>query len=430
MSPRKRKKRTQKNAPHKSGKRKKNTQGKQQNPPSQPEETKKSVAAIHKQANAQNTQQNQTGSTSDVVSLEPLAPIIIGSGRPFGQSVANEARFPPPSTVAGCLRTAWGRTKHQSWEDLASELAQISVAGPLLLTHRNTVLVPKPADALYFGHGNDARCVRVQPCPFNVNCGADLPDDLLPVQLTEPEKGKPGDGPAWWSLDDLLAFRKGDDVTHAQLRENGWKPPQGDRRTHVAIDSGTGVADPGKLFQTEGMDFAAQVGDDSVVGTRLLVRFEKELGETLVHLGGERRLAALHPEEKTTWPAPPSGWLAQIREAGGLCLTLLTPGIFSTGYRPSWLDSNLIGSPPTAPNLQLKLCAAAVDRWQPHSGWDLAKQQPRSTRKLAGAGTTYWFSIVDGDDDLDALWLTNVSDLDQDRRDGFGLALPSPWKPI
>ena len=376
----------------------------------------------------QNTQQNQTGSTSDVVSLEPLAPIIVGSGRPFGQAVANSALFPPPSTVAGCLRTAWARA---TGTPFGPALAKISVAGPLLLNCDNQVLVPKPADALYFGHGNAAVCVRTEPRQFD-DGGADLPDGLLPVQLTKEIQGKPGDGPDWWSLDDLLAFRSGKKVAHADLCKNGWTPPAGDRRTHVAIDRLTGAADAGKLFQTEGMDFAARAGDNSVVGTRLLVRFKKELSETLVHLGGERRLAALHPEEKATWPEPRKGWLEKIRDSGGLCLTLLTPGIFSDGYRPGWLNGKLIGSPPAASGLKLQLRAVAIDRWLPHSGWDLAKQQPRSTRKLAGAGTTYWFRILDGSDSsmLEALWLTSVSDCDQDRRDGFGLALPSPWKPI
>ena len=236
--------------------------------------------------------QNKTTqmSKSTVVSLEPLAPIIVGSGRPFGQAVAEPSRFPPPSTVAGCLRTAWGRTKGQSWKQLAPQLAQISVAGPLLLTRNNQVLVPKPADALYFGHGDSARCVRVQPHPFNASCGADLPDDLLPVQLTQPAKGKPGDGPAWWSLDDLLAFRQGCNVTHARLRKNGWKLPQGDRRTHVAIDSDTGAADAGKLFQTEGLDLDVphNASGSSAGGLRLLVRFEKDLG---ADTGSSRRRA-------------------------------------------------------------------------------------------------------------------------------------------
>lgn len=387
----------------------------------------------------QHTQQNKKGGTtptskSTVVSLDPLAPIIVGSGRPFGQAVAEPSRFPPPSTVAGCLRTAWGRTRNQSWKDLAPELAQISVDGPLLLTRKNKVLVPKPADSLYFGHGNSASCVRVQPHPFDANCGADLPDGLLPVQLTEPAKGKPGDGPTWWSLDDLLEFRKGANVAHAQLSANGWKPPQGDRRTHVAIDSCTGAADAGKLFQTEGLDLNVphNASGPSAGGLRLLVRCCEPLDKTLVHLGGERRMAELQPESEATWPNPPKGWMDGIRESGGLCLTLLTPGIFSAGYRPGWLNAKLTGSPPAASGLQLQLRAVAIDRWQPHSGWDLANQQPRPTRKLAGAGATYWFSILDGSDSsmLEALWLTSVSDGDQDRLDGFGLALPSPWKPI
>ena len=128
---------------------------------------------------------------------------------------------------------------------------------------------------------------------------------------------------------------------------------------------------------------------------------------------------------------PPRSWLDRIAHAGGCCLTLLTPAVFSAGYRPGWLDKELIGSPPGVPGLRLQLRAAAVARWQPHSGWDLARCQPRSSRKLASAGAAYWFRILGNADrnELKALWLACVSDLEQDRRDGFGLVLPSPWKP-
>ena len=368
-----------------------------------------------------------------VVSLDPLAPIIVRSGRPFDdQASADPARFPPPSTVAGCLRTAWARERGKPFEPT---LARVSVAGPLLLARDDRVLAPKPADALYFGQNALARCVRTQPCAFDDDGGgADLPDGLLPVQLTERIVGKPGPGPAWWSWNDLLEFRGGRDVEHANLCTNGWSPPPGDRRTHVAVNPATGAAQEGKLFQTEGLDLDAP--DEGAVGAakgglRFLARCDEVLGEALVHLGGERRLAALRPESETTWPTPPEGWLDGIAEAGGLCLTLLTPGIFSWGYRPSWLDAALTGRPPGVPALELKLRAVAVDRWQPHSGWDLAKSRPRPTRKLAPAGTTYWFSILAGADTktLEPLWLASVCDDDQDRRDGFGLALPSPWLP-
>ena len=361
---------------------------------------------------------------SNVASLDLLAPIIVRSGRPLdGRSDADPARFPPPSTVAGCLRAAWARATDQPF---GPKLSRLAVAGPLLLTRTNQVLVPKPADALYFGRGDSARCLRSEPRAFVQGCGADLPDDLLPVQLTEHADGKPGEGPAWWSWRDLLAFRNGSTVPHRQLCENGWTPPPGDRRTHVTINSETGAADAGHLFQTEGLDFDAPNG-----GLRLLVRCAEPLDEMLVHLGGKRRLAALQPEPEKIWPTPPPDWLDKIARAGGLSLTLLTPGIFSAGYRPGWLDANLSGNPPIAPQLRLQLCAAAVERWQPHSGWDLHRRRPRPSRKLAGAGTTYWFRILGNVDagGLDALWLTNVSDLEQDRCDGFGLAFPAPWTP-
>ena len=140
---------------------------------------------------------------STVVTLEPLAPIVVRSGRPDAAR-ADPARFPPPSTLAGCLRTAWARAQSPmpDWTALQTELLQQAVAGPLLVrmddADQPTVLLPKPADALYFGQGDQARCVRAAPRPLEPGCGCDLPDGLLPVQLLTPMSEKSGKGPSWW----------------------------------------------------------------------------------------------------------------------------------------------------------------------------------------------------------------------------------------
>ncbi len=206
---------------------------------------------------------------SRILTLEPLSPVIVRTGRPMNaQTDADAARFPPPSTVAGCLRTAWALGEGRSFaanapaekRAIVDELARLPVAGPLLLDPAHRVLVPKPADALYFGHRDKARCVRAAPSAFGAGCGIDLPAGLLPVRLTEDVEGKPGHGPAWWSWGDALAFRRGEPVSLCRLRRNGWTSPEGDRRTHVTIDPQTGAAATGQLFQTEGLGLDLALG--------------------------------------------------------------------------------------------------------------------------------------------------------------------------
>lgn len=369
---------------------------------------------------------------SAIVALDPLAPIIVRSGRPFDSQAGPDApRFPPPSTLAGCLRTAWARETGQA---LGTHLRALPVSGPLLLGRENQVLVPKPANAHYFGTGESALCVRSsQPGAFDDGCGADLPMGLSPVRLATQVASKPSPGPDWWDLTDFLAFRRGDKIPVRQLGRNGWSSGEADRRTHVAINRQRDAAEEGKLFKTEGLVLGGgrKAKDAAKGGLRLLAKVGETLGPAVVHLGGERRLASLEPVVPTTWPSPPNGWLRDIVDAGRLCLTLLTPGIFSAGYLPGWLDAELTGNPPTAPGLRLQLCAVATERWQAHSGWDLVERQPRPTRKVVPAGATYWFHVLEGanEDALEALWLANVSDAEQDRLDGFGLTMPAPWGP-
>jgi CRISPR-associated protein Cmr3 len=373
---------------------------------------------------------------SPVVSLTPLAPLIVRSGRPFDdQAGADGARLPPPSTIAGCLRTAWARATGQAF---GPALTTLVVGGPLLARPTAQggldVLAPKPADAHYFGQGLAACCVRAEPGHFEDGCGADLPEGLYPVRLTKAVQGKPGPGPAWWAWQDLIAFRLDQQPPYASLKERGWSPPADDRRTHVAIDPRTLAAASGRLFQTAGLDLETSnhgLRKAARPGLRILARCAEPLPACLVHLGGERRLASLEPEPLDAWPRPPDDWFARIRSAGGLTLTLLTAACFAAGERPGWLGPDLTGEPPAAPGVRLQLVAMASERWQPHSGWDLALRQPRATRKLVAAGAVYWFRLLDTPDleTLAPLWLASLCDADQDRRDGYGLALPAPWSP-
>lgn len=372
--------------------------------------------------------------------IEPKAPLVVRSGRPFDeQNGADAARFPPPSTLAGALRTAHAETVGKSF---SPELAKIGVIGPLPVKidakGKAMLLVPKPADALYFWSADKLtrKLVRTIPLALAQGEGCDLPVGLLPVQLAEEVKGKPAPGPRWWSWGDVIAFRKTSTKvpTLEQLEQRGWSPLADEMRTHVGIDPAAQAAESGKLFQTAGLSCwqRTEKGDTFPVGgVGIVGRIAGKINSGVITLGGERRLSAIKIADELLWPKQPQTLAAEIQNARGLTLTLLTPALFDKGWHPGWLNDKLEGTPPGRKGLRLKLRAVAVDRWQPHSGWDLVENKPRAGRKLVPAGAVFWFDILEAPHgSLAELWLTPISDHEQDRLDGFGLALPQPWRNI
>ena len=383
--------------------------------------------------------------------IDPKAPLIVRSGRPFdNQAGTDAARFPPPSTLAGALRTAHA---HSTDKPLGLELAQLACCGPLPVRLDDagktiSLLVPKPADALYFWNADDAAPMLVQATP-QAPCageGCDLEPSLLPVQLTKRVAGKPADGPQWWAWKDLITFRAEANAlqpqpTLADIEARGWRQPEDEVRTHVAIERRSQANEAGILFQTAGMAFLPRTkgkttfGQDRFPSGRIgvLGRMHGDISAGLITLGGERRLSAIASADDALWPATPEGLARDILKAGGLCLTMLTPALFTGGWLPGWLrraGGALEGAPEVCPGLKLRLRAAALERWSPHSGWDLAARRPRAGRKMIPAGAVYWFELLEANESaLQALWLASVCDDAQDMRDGFALALPQPWTP-
>ena len=256
--------------------------------------------------------------------IEPMAPLVFRSGRPFGEGSRDGANFPWPSSLAGMFRTAvMDRDRLLHTARLAEpdfdSLQAMQAAGPFLARRDGdclTPLLPKPADALYLlpdGGTAVPRIYRLRPGQPVSGTGSTLPNGLALVVLEDnAPKGKPKAGPEFWPLDRLLAWRRGEVVEFDSLSE---VKPLTDTRTHVGINR-------------------------------------------ISH-------------------------------------------------------------------------AAAVERWQGISGWDLKRWQPKPARKAVATGATYWFEILGSPPAawVQDLWLTPLSDDVQDRRDGYGLALPGPWCP-
>lgn len=408
-----------------------------------------------------------TASTMYDYLIVPRAPLVFRSGRPFGVGGRDAAHFPWPSSLAGLLRTqvlddrseayaaahaatAAGDTGDTGapppWPGTVDReqqraLRALAAHGPLLAhccAGKITPMLPRPADALLLADAHGAGAYqRLQPGALPAGCGCDLPTGLRPLLLPPGAgKGKVQPGPRFWPLSTLLAWRRGASVALPAHDE-----PPSETRTHVALARNTLAADPGRLFQSDGLDFSPRRRADrhgfTVEQWIFLARFAQAIAPRWVTFGGERRLSWLDTAPREVLAAPPEH-LAALAGARRLTLSLATPALFAAGWRPAWLNDDLCGCPPACPDLQLRLVAAAVDGWLSVSGWDLVAAGDGAGRPTAGAkaarkavpaGATYWFEVIGAppDDWAERLWLAPIADDEQDRRDGFGLVIPGLW---
>ncbi len=373
--------------------------------------------------------------------LTPRSPLVFGGGTRFGVMTAESvlSGLPLPGTLAGALRAAVADTLDlplDSDADHAALVERITIGGPLLAQGQGLaarVFFPRPADAVYLQTNdcNAPQLVRARPCAPGAHAGCDLPAGLMPVQLEDSRDAKRAAAPAFWSARGMTAWL----LNGAGPGANSTTPlPPRDLRSHVAIDPATQAHLDGRLYQTAGLDFgprrrAATVGGYESAPWSLLARAGDAGGAPLDALHGKvRRLGADGRSVRLTadaaWPALDAQLaeaLSQLVPGDHFRLVLATPAVFSAGWRPGWADSGLI--PGTA--TKVALVAAAVDGWIAASGWSLRSGQPRAIRRLAPAGSVYWFKLLEGSGrDLLPLWLAPISDRAEDRQDGYGLALP------
>lgn len=392
--------------------------------------------------------------------------LIARDSRPFGQGL--RMRGLPwllPSVLAGSFRTAL--VKSLPGMDFSppvpDKLMQISVAGPFP-AHDGKLYFPSPSDCVWAGNvSSSGQIHRTRPVPLEDGEGVDFPADasgLRPVRLTKEQAGedfKPETPPTWWPLHRYVEWLVGTqpDYPGTWFDSEFLAPALQQLRDHVCLDAQTGTAAESLIFATCGLhvDYLPRF---SVSGKNIPIedRYAKVILSARVEgsdenkdlqppanlhiwhpLGGERRL--IHWRTETV---PIQGWSIpdEIRKAMAnakrVRMVLATPAIFSRGWRPGWLNGNLTGSPPGS-RVTLRLVGVSNGRWRAVSGWSLQPLPqtnapgPKPIRRMVPAGSVYFFEIVDGDaaDLASSLWLQPVSDDQQERRDGFGLALWGTW---
>ncbi|HET6377352.1 MAG TPA: type III-B CRISPR module-associated Cmr3 family protein [Methylocella sp.] len=385
--------------------------------------------------------------------------IVVRDGRPFGAGQGNRMRsldWPLPSVLCGSLRTTLGKAANRDFSvEAAEDLLHVEVAGPLPRSNGQLYL-PDPEDCVVHPEGGPLRAAP----QLQDGGGCDWPAvgllPVVPTQMQASEDFKPAEAPAWWPLDRYAAWLAGEDIA---FDKQFLGAAEKEERTHVKIDPAVGASEESQLFTTAALTLSQlprfRVHDEpdrpraanatqrfAPITLSARIRASGWCGEaagkldTLHPFGGERRLAHWQATaEADAWNCPQKirDVLAQTQGVKqGVKMVLATPAVFSDGWKPGWLDNALVGSPPRA-NVRLRLVGVSIQRWKAVSGWSLAElpgqpRGPKPVKRMVPAGGVYFFEVVGGKaSGLGDRWLEPVSDDEQDRRDGFGLAAWGVW---
>lgn len=376
--------------------------------------------------------------------IVPRDPLIFRDGRPFSADPGARATtlpFPFPSTLAGAARTlSMAGSPGTRFDDrLVEALLQKTIRGPLLVEPTEVGVkapfVPAPADALILrradGEQTGATCQWLRPLTLSDGAQTNLPPGLLPTGPRRVHKGKPQpEAPAFWNWKKFEAWliEPQDEAPTGDLASLGIGALPRDSRVHVRMNPALQTADPGGLFQTSGLEFVLPgkgEGGKAMAQARelaLIIDTDADVSESLGFLGGERRVAQWRKSDAQL-PGCPEAVRKHIVAEKACRLILLTPAHFEAGWQPEWVL--------TACGATAHVVAASVPRAQTVSGWDYKDRKPKPTRRLAPAGSVFYLKL-EGDEKalqtfVDQVWMQNVSDGDQDRRDGFGLAALGTW---
>lgn len=366
--------------------------------------------------------------------------IVSRDGRPFGAGQGlrmRSHRWPLPSVVAGSCRTMIGKVAAKDFSaQVATELLNIEVSG-LFPVAEQTLYLPAPLDCV---SRSDKKLFQMKPMNGSEGDGNWPMAGLQPVVISDAavDDFKPIFSPAWWPVEKYALWLSNPQEMKS-FDESFLLGPEPEDRFHAKLNSETGTAAEGELFMSSALPLSRlKRYEADWADVALSVRVQAtdwaekavELINVLHPLGGERRLVHWKTEDKEKLWECPDLVTKTLNETSNknIRMVLATPALFRDGWKPGWLNDRLEGTPPGT-GISMKLIGVTISHWQAVSGWSLAEPRgPKPVRRMVPAGGVYFFQLLHGQSsDLKKLWLESVSDEEQDRRDGFGLATWGIW---
>ena len=401
--------------------------------------------------------------TTTYLQLTAHDPIVARDGRPFGVGQGNRMKglsWPYPSVVAGSFRTALTKfTGGDFAGDMPRKLLAIAVAGVFPVAEDGLYL-PAPNDCIVeeiwaeVDGKKEKKYVAHQAVPADMKAGegSDWPGGALlqPVLIDRKGDFKPATGPAWWPHERLGEWLTG---KHVNFRDGAFlSAALSQVRDHVQLEPETGAAAENRLFATAGLSLThlPRFGEvegrfadryaDITLSARVDTNGWNVSGLDMLHpFGGERRLVHWQVKGNAELWKCPSAVKDALGRADKIRMVLATPAVFEHGWRPGGSTrTHFIGTPPgTVQSAEIGWAsiAAMAGRvrlvMQPQDDPDILARRscrgPKPIKRLVPAGGVYFFNKIDHPAALADRWLQPVSDDQQDRNDGFGLAVWGTW---
>lgn len=349
--------------------------------------------------------------------LQPMDVWLFRDGRPFDAGSAHRAEslFPPyPTVIQGAFRTHRLLLRGVNLKDQeeireavggSDDYGELKLRGPYLARRENGQFVrylPQPADAIVEKKGVKSYltpAILEKPVP-DLKTG-----QALSYLFGLKQESDKQDEPLWLSQDTLMRYHEGQKVEGVESKTLFT------REDRVGIAMGAArVVDEGMLYEAGFVRPCEGVG--------LLVDMEgyddpewQQPG--ILHLGGEKRMAALTPVTVEGLPSP-------LVKTGRFKVYFATPTYFEGGWQPA--DWGRFFA------MSVELVGAAIHRYETLGGFNLigdpnSADAHRPARRFVPAGSVYYF---EGSSQLKPN-LTQEAITDFGAEIGFGQIIIKEW---
>lgn len=381
-----------------------------------------------------------------IINIEPVDTLFFRDSKPFGRGSEHFAKsmFPPsPQTLYGALRTKTLETLNCDYENfrqgtlvlqnqnhvekididkISKEIGSINapgtfiLKGPLLIEAGKTIYVKLPADIKIYGDNSSKQCKTLKPFDWS-KFGVETDFNFLNVYphtaVDEPIEDING----YITLSTLAEYFLGREIKHQEIK-NSSEIFDYEMQTGIGVNSATNTTKPGLLYI---MGFLRLKKEFALCAEIKNLSALPENG--FIKLGGANRVCKYSklPENPLKSCLEKTDEIKKlISENRKFKILFLTSAFFNKGWFSDKFDDKLemqIG------RIKIRLLSAVIGKSENISGWDIARNKPKSMKKLVPAGTVYYFELFEGSVDnlFEQLNFVNFSDENQNL--GFGLTL-------